>query len=70
MMLVNSIRMLYVNQCLLDPPHTRWKFNADLKIIKPRSNKAPSSENMVMAFFQSSRPEVKVERFCTTGTQR
>ena len=50
--------------------HTRWESNADLHRSKPRSNKARSFENMVMAFFQSSRTENKIESFYTAGTQR
>ena len=68
-MRVNSIRM----QCCQPMPtglYTRWEFNADLHRFKPRSNKARSFENMVMAFFQSSRPECKIESFYTIGTQR
>ena len=49
--------------------YTREEFNADLHRFKRRSNKARSLENMVMAFFQSSRPECKNEEFYTTGTQ-
>ena len=50
--------------------YTRWQFNADLRRFKPRSNKARSFENLVMAFFQNSRSECKIETFCTTRTQR
>ena len=50
--------------------YTRWEFNADLHRLKPRSNKAQPLENMVMASFQSSRPESKIESFYAAGTQR
>ena len=50
--------------------YTRWEFNADLRRIRPRSKRTRSFENMVMAFFQNSLPECKIESFYTTGTQR
>ena len=50
--------------------YTRWEFNADLQRFKPRSTTTRSFENMVMAFFQNSRPECNLESFYTTGTQR
>ena len=35
--------------------HSRWEFNAGLHRFTPKSNKARSFENMVMAFFVASR---------------
>ena len=50
--------------------YARWEFDADLQRFKPRSNKSRSFENMVMAFFQNSRPECNIQSFYTTGAQR
>ena len=50
--------------------YTRWEFNADLQRFKRRFNKTRSFENMVVAFFQNSRPECNIESFYTTGTRR
>ena len=49
--------------------YTCWEFNVDLQRFKPRSNQTRSFENMVMAFFQNSRPECNIESFYTMGTQ-
>ena len=58
--------------CQLMPTglYTRLEFNADLQRCKPRSDKTRLFENMVMAFFQNSRPECNIESFYITGTQR
>ena len=50
--------------------YTRWEFNVDLQRFKPRSNKTRWFQNMIMAFFQNSRPQCNIESFYTTGTQR
>ena len=50
--------------------YTLWEFIADLQRFKPRSNETRSFLNMVLAFFQNSRPECNFESFYTTGTQR
>ena len=65
-MRVNSIRMLRVNQCLLNS--TRCEFNGDLHRFIPISNEARSFEIMVTAFFHSSRPECKTESEHNTNT--
>ena len=50
--------------------YTRWEFDAELQRFKPRTNKARSFENIVMAYFQNSRPDCSIESFYTTGTQK
>ena len=49
---------------------THWEFNADLQRLKSPFNKTRSFENMVLAFFENSRPECKNESFYTIGSQR
>ena len=49
---------------------TRWEFDAELQRFKPRTHKARSFENMVMAYFQNCRPDCKIESFYKTGTQK
>ena len=41
--------------------YTRWEFDSDLQRFKPRTNKARSYENIVMAYFQNSRPDCDIE---------
>ena len=50
--------------------YTRWEPKVDLQRFKPRSNKTRSFENMLLRFFQNSRPECNIESFYTTETQR
>ena len=50
--------------------YTRWEFDAESNRFKPQQNKSRNFENMVMAYFQRQRPDCKIERFYTTGTQQ
>ena len=50
--------------------YTRWDFDSETSRFMPRQNKTRSFENMVMSFFQRTRPECKIESFFTTGRQR
>ena len=50
--------------------YTRLKFDADLQKFKPCQNKSRSFENIVMSYFQRLRPDCRIERFYTTGTQK
>ena len=49
---------------------TRWEFDADLRKFKARHNRIRNFENMVMYFYQETRPECKVESFFTSGKQK
>ena len=49
---------------------TRSDFNRQTGRITPRQNKAGSFENMVMSFFQRTRPECKIGSFFTTGRDK
>ena len=50
--------------------YTHWEFNSETSIIIPRQNKTRIFENMVMSYFQRTRPECKIESFFTTGRQK
>ena len=50
--------------------HTRWDLDSETSRFTPRQNKTRSSENMVMSFFQRTRPECEIESFFTTGRQK
>ena len=51
-------------------PYTRWDFDSEMSRCLPRQNKTRSFENMVMSYFQSTRPDCKIESFFTTGRQK
>ena len=51
-------------------PYTRWDFDSETSRSTPRQNKTRSFENMVMSYFQRTRPECKIESFFTTGRQK
>ena len=50
--------------------YTRWHSGAETSRFIPRQNKTRSFENMVMSYFQRTRPECKIESFVTTGRQK
>ena len=50
--------------------YTRWDFDSETSTFTPRQNKTRSFENMVMSFFQRTRPDCKIESFYTTGRQK
>ena len=47
--------------------YTRWDFDSETSRFIPRQNKTRSFEDMVMPYFQRTRPECKIESFFTTG---
>ena len=59
------------SMCQLMPTglHTRWDFDSETSRCLPRQNKTCSFENMVMSYFQRTRPECEIESFFTTGRQ-
>ena len=64
---------LYPNSmCQLMPTglYTRADFDSETSRFTPRQNKTPSFENMVMCYFQRTRPHFKNESFYTTGRQK
>ena len=50
--------------------YTRWEYDTESNRFKPQQNKSRNFENMVMSSFQRQRPDCKIERFYTTGTQK
>ena len=48
--------------------YTRW--DSETSRFIPRQNKTRSLENMVMSYFQRTRPECEIESFLTTGRQK
>ena len=50
--------------------YTRWDLDSETSIFTPRQNKSRNFENMVMSYFQRTRPECEIESFFTTGRQK
>ena len=50
--------------------HTRCDLDSETSRFTPRQNKTRSFEKMVMTYFQRTRPDCKIESFCTTGRQK
>ena len=50
--------------------YTRWDLDSEMSRFTPRQNKTRSFENMVMSYFQRTRPECEIESFFTTGRQK
>ena len=50
--------------------YTRWEYDSETKRFTARHNKSRSSENMVLSYFQQSRPDCKIESNITTGRQK
>ena len=50
--------------------YPRWEFDSETSKFTPRQNKTRSFENMVMCYFQRTRPECEIESFFTTGRQK
>ena len=50
--------------------YTRWDLNSETGRFAPRQNKTRTFENMVMSYFQRTRPECEIQSFFTTGRQK
>ena len=50
--------------------YRRWDFDPETSRFTPRQNKTRSFENMVMSYFQRTRPECENESFFTTGREK
>ena len=50
--------------------HTRWDIDSETSSFTPRQNKTRSFENMVVSYFQRTRPYCKIESFYTAGKQK
>ena len=49
---------------------TRWDIDSETGKFTPRQNKTRSFENMVMSYFQRTRPDCKIESFYNTGREK
>ena len=50
--------------------YTRWNYDSESQKFMPRQNKTRSFENMVLSYFQQTRPECRIESNVTTGRQK
>ena len=50
--------------------YTRWDFDSKTSRFTPRQKKTRRFENMVMSYFQRTRPECEIEISFTTGRQK
>ena len=50
--------------------YTRWDIDLETSRFTARQNKTSNFENMVMSYFQLTRPLCKIESFYTTGRQK
>ena len=50
--------------------YTRWEFDSDMQKFKARHNRSRNFENMVMSYYQETRPECRIESFHTSGNQK
>ena len=50
--------------------YTRWEYDSETKRFTARQNKSRSFENMVLSYFQQSRPFRKIESNITTARQK
>ena len=50
--------------------YKQWEYDSKTKSFTARLNKSSSFENLVMSYFQQSRPDCKIESNVTTGRQK
>ena len=50
--------------------YTRWGYDSETKKFTACQNKSRSFENMVLSYFQQSRPDCKIQSNVTTGRQK
>ena len=50
--------------------YTKWNYDTESQTFIPRQNQTRSFENMVLSYFQQTRPECKIESNVTTGRQK
>ena len=50
--------------------HTRWQYDCETKGFTARPNKSHSFEELVLSYFQRSRPDCKIESNVTTGRHK
>ena len=69
---IDASRLYPYSMCQPMPTglNTQWDFDSETSRFTPRRNKTRSFENMVMSYFQRTRPECEIESFVTTGGQK
>ena len=50
--------------------YTRWNYDSESQKFMHRQNETGSFENMVLSYFQQTRPEYQIESNVTTGRQK
>ena len=50
--------------------YTRWDYDEETQKFKAKQDRVRTFENMVMSYFQATRPECKIENYYTTGKQK
>ena len=50
--------------------YTRWEYDSETNRFTAHQNKSRSFENMVLSYFQKSRPDCKIESNVATGRQK
>ena len=50
--------------------YTRWDLDSETSRLIPRQNRTSSFENMVMSYFQRTRPECEIESFLQQADRR
>ena len=69
---IDASQIYPYSMCQLMPTslYTRWDIGSETGRFTPRQNKTRIFENMVMSYFQRTRPECEIESFFTTGRQK
>ena len=50
--------------------YTKWNFDTDMQKFQARHNQTRNFENLVIPFYQKTRPECQIESFFTYGKQK
>ena len=50
--------------------YTRWDFDSDMQKFKAIHNRSCNFGNMVMSYYQETRPEYRIESFQTSGNKK
>ena len=69
---INASQLYPYSMCKPMPTglYTRWNYDCESQEFMPRQKKTRSFENMVLSYFQQTRPECRIESNVTTGRQK
>ena len=69
---IDASRLYPYSMCQPMPTrlYRRWNFHSETSRFTPRQNNTRSFENMVMSYFQRTKPECEIGSFFTTGRQK